>query len=175
MPTDDEHVAEYHAPDNVDYAWRGKDAGELLLARAADAGIGDIKTDSPAIRPLIPEARQAGFAYYRKTGIYPINHTVVVRDDVLAANPGLAAELVKLFAAAKAPYLAQLASGAASSPADDAAREVGRLFGGDPFPYGLAANRKAIEAIVDFAVDQQVIPRKLGMEQLFAPGTLDDL
>lgn len=172
MPTDDEHVAEYRAPRNVDYAWRGKDAGALLAARAADAGIGDIKVDSAAIRPLIPEARQAGFAYYRKTGIYPINHAVVVRDDILAANPGLAAELVALFAAAKAPYLAQLASGAAASPADNAAREVGDLIGGDPFPYGIAANRKAIEAIVDFAVDQQVIPRRLGIEELFAPGTL---
>jgi 4,5-dihydroxyphthalate decarboxylase len=175
MPTDDEHVAEYRAPDNVDYAWRGKDAGELLRARATDAGIGDIKTDSPAIQPLIPEARQAGFAYYRKTGIYPINHAVVVRDDLLAASPTLAAELVQLFTAAKAPYLALLASGAATSPADDAAREVGRLVAGDPFPYGIAANRKAIEAIVDFAVDQQVMPRKLGMAQLFAPGTLDDI
>ena len=174
MPTDDEHVSEYRAPDNVDYAWRGKDAGELLLARAADAGIGDIKVDAPAIRPLIPEARQAGFAYYRRTGIYPINHTVVVRDDILAANPALAAELVALFEAAKAPYLAQLAAGDASSPADAAAREVGRLVAGDPFPYGIAANRKAIEAIVDFAVDQQVIPRKLGVEQLFAAGTLND-
>ena len=174
MPTDDEHVAEYRAPDNVDYAWRGKDAGELLRARAADAGIGDIKADSPAIRPLIAQARQAGFAYYRKTGIYPINHAVVVRDDVLAADPALASRLVGLFAAAKAPYLAELASGAAASPADDAAREVGRLVGGDPFPYGIAANRKAIEAIVDFAVDQQVMPRKLGIEQLFAPGTLGD-
>jgi 4,5-dihydroxyphthalate decarboxylase len=174
MPTDDEHVAEYRAPDNVDYAWRGKDAGELLAARAADAGIGDIKAQSPAIRPLIAEARQAGFSYYRKTGIYPINHTVVVRDDVLAENSGLAAELAALFAEAKAPYLAQLASGAATSPAGDAAREVAQLVGGDPFPYGIAANRKAIEAIVDFAVDQQVIPRKLGIEELFASGTLED-
>lgn len=172
MPTDDEHVAEYRAPANVDYRWRGKDAGELLAARAADAGIGDIKAQSPAIRPLIPEARQAGFAYYRKTGIYPINHAVVVRDELVAADPGLAAELVALFAAAKGRYLAQLASGAATSPADDAAREVGKVVGGDPFPYGIAANRKAIEAIVDFAVDQQVMPRKLAVEELFAPGTL---
>jgi len=175
MPTDDEHVAEYVAPPNVDYAWRGQAAGDLLLARAADAGIGDIKIDSPAIRPLIPEARQAGFAYYRRTGIYPINHAVVVRNDILAADPGLAAALVALFEAAKAPYLAQLASGAPLSPGDETAREVSRLVGGDPFPYGIAANRRAIEAIVDFAVDQQVIPRKLGVAELFAPGTLGNL
>jgi 4,5-dihydroxyphthalate decarboxylase len=175
MPTDEEHVSEYRAPPNVDEAWRGKDAGELLLARAADAGIGDIKVDAALIRPLIPDARQAGFAYYRRTGIYPINHTVVVRDDILAASPGLAAALVALFEAAKAPYLAQLAAGDASSPADAAAREVSRLVAGDPFPYGIIANRKAIEAIVDFAVDQQVIPQKLGLAQLFAAGTLGDI
>ena len=132
----------------------------------------------PPAEPLLTlglEARQAGFAYYRRTGIYPINHAVVVRDDVLAATPALATGLVALFEAAKAPYLAQLAAGAAASPADDAAREVSRLVAGDPFPYGLAANRKAIEAIVAFAADQQVIPRKLGLEELFAPGTLGSL
>ncbi len=71
-PTDEEHVAEYQAPANVDYSWRGRDAAELLLSGAADAAIGDVKTDSPEIKSLIDEARQAGFAYYRRTGIYPI-------------------------------------------------------------------------------------------------------
>jgi 4,5-dihydroxyphthalate decarboxylase len=172
MPTDDEHVAEYRAPANVDYAWRGKSSAELLLAGAADAGIGDIKAEGAEILPLIAEARQAGFAYYRRTGIYPINHAVVVRDDVLAADPGLAAELLRLFAAAKATYLAQLSAGDAHTPADDAAVEVSRVVG-DPFPYGVAANRAALEAIVDFAVDQQVIPERLGLDRLFAAGTLE--
>jgi 4,5-dihydroxyphthalate decarboxylase len=175
MPTDEEHVAEYRAPANVDYAWRGKASGELLLSGAADAGIGDIKTDSPAIRPLIPQARQAGFDYYRRTGIYPINHAVVVGNEILDAEPTVAAELMALFTAAKVLYLAQLASGTTQSSDDETVREVGRLVGGDPFPYGIAANRKSIEAIVEFAVDQQVIPHKLGLDQLFAPGTLGDL
>lgn len=167
MPTDEEHVAEYQAPANVDYDWRGRNAAELLLSGAAEAGIGDIKTDSPDIKPLIAEARQAGFAYYRRTGIYPLNHAVVAKDEVLAADPAIAAELVRLFAASKAAYLAELDSGAARSPADETARELGRVVG-DPFPFGVADNRKALDAIVDFALDQRVIPRKLGMEQLFA-------
>jgi 4,5-dihydroxyphthalate decarboxylase len=172
MPTDEEHVAEYRAPANVDYAWRGKASGELLASGAAAAGIGDIKTDAPEVRPLVPEAREAGFDYYRRTGIYPINHGVVVRDEVLAAEPWIAAELVALFAASKARYLAELGSGAAQSPADETARALGRVVG-DPFPFGVAANRKALEAIVGFAVDQKVIPRRLALDELFAPGTLD--
>lgn len=173
MPTDDEHVAEYRAPANVDYAWRGRASGEMLASGAAAVGIGDIRIDSPAVRPLIPEAREAGFDYYRRTGIYPMNHSVVVRDEILAAEPWIAAELVTLLAAAKARYLAELESGAELSSADAAAREVGRVVGGDPFPFGVAANRKAIEAIVGFALDQKIIPRRLAPDELFASGTND--
>src|ERR1700680_304441 len=54
--TDDEHVAEYQAPPNVDYANRGKPIVELLLSGKIDAAVGDIRTDSPEIRPLIPDA-----------------------------------------------------------------------------------------------------------------------
>jgi 4,5-dihydroxyphthalate decarboxylase len=46
------------------------------------------------------------------------------------------------------------------------------VVGGDPFPFGVAANRKALEAIVRFAVDQHAIPGKFSLEELFAPGTL---
>src|SRR5579883_236214 len=173
MPTDEEHVAEYAAPANVDYAWRGRDAAELLLSGAADAGIGDIRTELPDITPLSPEARQAGFAYYRRTRIYPINHAVVVKDDLLKADPAIAAELVRLFTASKAAYLGELAAEAARSPADEAARQLSRVVG-DPFPFGVAANRKAIETIVDFAWDQRVIPRRLGVEELFAVDTIGE-
>jgi 4,5-dihydroxyphthalate decarboxylase len=171
MPTDDEHVAEFRAPANVDYGWRGKAIGELLLGRACDAGIGDIRVDSPAIQPLIADARQAGVECYRRTGIYPINHAVVVKDEVLAAHPWVAAELVALFAAAKARYLAQLEAGAALTPADTAAKEVSPVVGGDPFPFGIDANRATLEAIVSFAFDQHVTPARLAVEPLFAAGT----
>jgi 4,5-dihydroxyphthalate decarboxylase len=172
LATDEEHVAEYRAPDNVEYL-RGKSAAELLLSRQCDAAIGDVRTDSPSVKPLIPEAREAGFAYFRKTGVYPINHGVVVKNALLAANPSLAADLFAAFTAAKEIYLTQLQGGAARTPADDQARRLAEVVGGDPFPFGIKANRKAIETIVDFAVEQQVIPRRLGIEELFAPGTLE--
>lgn len=172
LATDEEHVAEYKAPANVEYL-RGKNAAELLLARQCDAAIGDVRTDSPLVTPLIPNARDAGFAYFHKTGVYPINHGVVVKSALLAANPSLAADLFAAFKAAKEIYLTQLRDGAARTPADDQARRLAEVVGGDPFPFGIKANRKAIETIVAFAVEQQVIPHRLGIEELFAPGTLE--
>ncbi len=173
VPTDDEHVAEYQAPANVDYAaGRGKDCAALLASGELAAAVGDIKSDSPDVKQLIPDARQAGFAYYRKTGIYPMNHGIVVKDATLAAHPGLAAELFRLFKASKDAYLARLAAGGELTAADKTALELQAGVGGDPFPFGVAANRKALDAISRFALEQHVTRKAYTPEELFAPGTL---
>jgi len=172
MPTDDEHVAEFRAPANVDYSCRGVAVAELLLSGRCDAAIGDVRADSADIRPLIPDAREAGFEYFRRTGIYPFNHAVVIKDDILAEAPWVAAELSALFDAAKAQYAAKLAAGRDLAPADEAAVALGRVTG-DPYPYGVDANRKALEAILRFSVDQKVVPQAMDVEALFAPGALD--
>jgi 4,5-dihydroxyphthalate decarboxylase len=132
-----------------------------------------VRTESPLVRPLIADARDAGFAYFRKTGVYPINHGVVVKSALLAANPSLAVDLFATFKAAKEIYLRELRDGSARTAADDQARRLAEVVGGDPFPFGVKANRKALDTIVDFSVEQQVIPRRLSIEELFAPGTLD--
>jgi 4,5-dihydroxyphthalate decarboxylase len=170
--TDDEHVAEYQAPGNVDYdSLRGKDLGALLASGAIDAAIGDIKAESPDVQPLIPDARNAGFAYFRKTGIYPMNHTVVVKDALLAEKPWLAEELFRLFKASKDAYLARLAAGGELSAADQTALALKAGIGGDPFPYGIATNRKALDAVARFAVEQHVIAPRYSPEDLFAAST----
>ena len=168
LPTDEEHVAEYRAPANVDYSCRGKSVEELLLSGRCAAAIGDIRSESPAIRPLIPNARDAGFASFRRTGLYPLNHAVVIKDALLVQNPALARELFELFVAAKARYMEHLARSAELSPADRTARELGDVVG-DPFPYGIEPNRRALDAIVDFAVEQKVTPSRLSPDSLFAP------
>jgi 4,5-dihydroxyphthalate decarboxylase len=170
--TDDEHVAEYRAPPNVDYSYQGKTIGELLLAGKVDAAVGDVRVNSPNVRPLIPGAREAGFAYFRKTGVYPINHALVVKNAVLEAEPSVADELFKTFEAAKKIYVARLDAGMDLSAADESVVEVGRVVG-DPFPFGVNANRRALEACVQFAVDQHIVPKQFSMEQLFAPSALD--
>jgi 4,5-dihydroxyphthalate decarboxylase len=170
--TDDEHVTEYRAPANVTYAYRGQSLADLIASGALAAAVGDVKAASPDVQPLIPDARAAGFAYYRKTGIYPINHTVVIKDTVLAAQPAVATALLGAFTTAKNIYRRHLEAGKDLTAADQAPIEIGRVVG-DPFPFGVAANRKALDAILQFAVDQQVIPRAYGVAELFASGTLD--
>jgi hypothetical protein len=172
VPTNDEHVAEFQAPPNVDYSFRGKNIVDLLLSRQIEAAIGDIQVDAPEIRPLIPDARNAGFAYFRKTGIYPINHVLVIKNSVLEAEPWVAEELFSLFKAAKSAYLTRLDDGRGLSSADREVIERSRVVG-DPFPFGVTANRKALDAILRFSIDQHVIPKKLSLEELFAPGTLN--
>ena len=175
-PTDDEHVAEYKAPSNVDYSYRGKPIADLLVSGEIGAAVGDVRVNSPEVRQLIPDARNAGFAHFRKTGVYPINHGVVVKDSLLQAEPGLARGLFRAFQAAKKIYLAHLDAGRNLSPADEAAIALRQVVG-DPFPFGIkdrnGPNRKALDTMIQFAVDQQVIPRKFSVEELFAAGTLD--
>jgi 4,5-dihydroxyphthalate decarboxylase len=168
MPTNDEHVAEFAAPTNVNYRFRGKPMRDLLLSGEIDAAIGEIGVEAPEVRPLIADAREAGFAYFRKTGIYPINHGVVIKDSVLKETPWVAGELYRAFESAKADYLTNLQAAAAMSSWDQAAADNATAVG-DPFPFGIEPNRKALEAATQFAVDQKMVPRKFSVEELFAP------
>ncbi len=90
VPTDDEHVLGFEYPPNVDNSHRGKPMKELLLSGVVDAALGEVGVEAPEIKPLIPDAQNAAFDYFRKTGIYPINHGVVVKNSVLKENPGIA-------------------------------------------------------------------------------------
>jgi 4,5-dihydroxyphthalate decarboxylase len=144
----------------------------LFASGAIYAAVGDIKINSLEIQPLIPNAREAGFAYFRKTGIYPINHTVVIANSVLDAEPWVAGELFSAFHAAKCAYLSRLRAGTDLTAADQAAIELSRMVGDDPFPYGVEANRKPIETLVRFAVEQHIVTERYSPEELFAPSAL---
>src|ERR671922_1788577 len=110
---DQEHVEEYHKeyPANVVYQ-AGANLAQMIANGELAAAIGVGRVDSPDVKPLIPNAREAEAAWYQKTGIYPINHTVVVKDSLLQADPTLAPRLFNAFKEAKAMFLRQLSSGA---------------------------------------------------------------
>lgn len=169
----DEHVAEYRPPANVVPIEPGPTLEERLISGDIAAAIG-VSVDAPHVRRLIPDATEAGFAAFQARGLYPINHTIVVRDDVLAAHPGVAVELFRLFSEAKAAYLSRLKTGTFEMPADDDPflRRMATLVE-DPLPYGVAPNRAMLEALVAHAVEQGIIPAPVPIESLFAPGTLD--
>ena len=110
---DEEHVEAYHKsyPANVIYQ-KGANLGAMVASGELAAAIGVGRVDSPDVKPLIPNAREAEAAWYQKTGIYPINHTVVVRDSLLQTDPTLAPRLFNAFKEAKAAFLGRLSSGA---------------------------------------------------------------
>jgi 4,5-dihydroxyphthalate decarboxylase len=165
----DEHVTEVAMPDNVETIEPGRTPVELLLAGELAAVVG-AKIDHPAVRPLIHDAAGAAETALRTGGWYPINHVVVVRDELLTAYPGLAAALVEAFTAAKDAYVADLRAGAIAEPTavDRRNARVMALTGADPLPYGVAANRGMIDALVDLAVRQHILDRPVAAADLFA-------
>ena len=168
----DEHVAEYQYPANVVSAPEGSELSKMLAEGEIAAGIGVGQVDSDDVKPLIGDARNAAVQYFKDKGVYPINHTVVVKDELLAANPWLAEELFNTFKTAKASYITKLDAGADLSDADQAIARNGKDVGGDSLPYGLAANNTTMEAIIQACVDQKVIPSKFSVEEVFAPSTV---
>jgi 4,5-dihydroxyphthalate decarboxylase len=162
----DEHVAEYRPPANVVPIESGKNMEEMLIAGDIPAAIG-VQVDSPVVKPLIAHARDAGFAALRERGLYPINHTIVIRNDVLAAHPGVARDLFDAFDETKRGYVARLAAGHVGDADDQFFKGVMDAIG-DPLPYGIEANRSMIDAVVGHAVEQGIIPRRVDVEELFA-------
>jgi 4,5-dihydroxyphthalate decarboxylase len=170
----DEHVAEYRPPANVVPMEAGRDLAQLVAAGELAAGIG-IAADDPRLVSLIPDATEAGFDALRRRGHYPINHLVVVRDDLLAAQPGLAKSVFDAFAEAKRLYVERLRAGAIAepTPSDRMYRRVMEVTGSDPLPYGLEPNRAVVEELIDHAIQQRILDRRPALESLFAEGTRD--
>jgi len=135
------------------------------------AAIG-IHVESPDVKPLIPNAREAGFEALRQRGHYPINHTVVVRNELLDTDPNLARDLFDAFAEAKRIYVRRLREGRVDtmSATDQIFQRVMDITG-DPLPYGIEPNRQTLEAIVQYSVEQGILSRAVAVEELFPQST----
>jgi 4,5-dihydroxyphthalate decarboxylase len=174
MLSGDEHVAEYQPPANVVSIEVGNDLAEMLVAGEVAAAIG-VDVDHPDVAPLIPNAAEAGYDALRSRGHYPINHLVVVKDELLEARPEVAAEIFAVFAKAKQLYVERLRTGTidAPTPVDRMHERVLEITGADPLPYGVEPNRAVLEELIDHALSQQILTRRPELESLFAAGTLD--
>ena len=173
----DEHVAEYVPPSNVVPLDAGDDLGELVASGEIPAAIalpvGD-RVEGPSLVPLIPDPDEAAFAALRGRGHYPINHLLVVRDDVLREHPGVAAAIFEAFAEAKRRYVDSLRKGEIAEPSA-VDRLYGRVMGvlPDPLPYGVEPNRAMIDEMIRHALAQEVIRHPVRPEDVFAEETLE--
>jgi 4,5-dihydroxyphthalate decarboxylase len=166
----DEHVAEYRPPANVVPIEKGKNMGDMLASGELAAAIGvDVK--APDVKPLIPNALEAGLTALRQRGHYPINH-VVIKDELIAKHGDLAADVFDAFARAKRHYVERLKAGRIEKPSevDEVHRRVMEIAG-EPLPYGIAPNRNAIDALIAHALTQGIITKPVTAEELFAPST----
>jgi 4,5-dihydroxyphthalate decarboxylase len=131
----------------------------------------------PHIRQLFEDSEKVEAAYFKKTGIFPIMHSVALRQDVWEKHPWIARSLFKAFQRAKedaylrlhdlSPYKISLAW--FRGPVE----EQEQILGDDPWPYGLEKNRHVVETLMTYLHEQGLAQKKLTMEQLFAPNTLD--
>jgi len=129
---------------------------------------------SPQIARLFPNYRQAEEDYYRRTRIFPIMHTVVVREDVHREHPWVAASLYKAFCAARDLAVDGLYDTDALRVAlpflISHIEDTWQVFGKDFWAYGLEPNRPTWEAIGRYVHEQGLAPRAVTPEELFVPG-----
>ena len=167
----DEHVAEYVAPSNVVPIEAGKNMQDMLISGELVGAIG-VEVNHPDVQPLIPDALETGIAAFKRDGHYPINHLVVIKDEVLEANPGLAADCFEAFAAAKRLYVDALRAGKIEKPdATDRLHQRVMEIAGEPLPYGIEPNRKVMETLMGHALSQGIITQAMKVEDLFAKET----
>lgn len=164
----------------------GTDIGKMLLADELDATLlylntanlvdrskSDISASQKILR-LFTDPEAEGRRYYAKTGLYPINHVVVVRSSVLERHPWLALNLYSAFLAARKESERQ--AHAVLSPL----LETGLLDAGarnalskDPMPYGINGARRELETIAQYVHEQGLTDRIVKLEEVFAPSALD--
>lgn len=147
--TDDGHLAEYIDPPNAVRLPAGSNVETMLANGELDGAIlgGDLP-DEPRVKPLFPDPHKAAEDWSRRNGMVPINHLFVVRSELARARPDVVREIFRVLKASKA----------AGVPA------TGGL---DPVPFGVEANRKALETIIRYSYEQKVIPRLLSVDELF--------
>jgi len=128
---------------------------------------------SPVAR-LFEDFETAEREYYRRTKVFPIMHALGVRNDVHERHPWLATSLYKAFAEAKRLSTADLFEFTALKIGlpwiTSHARQTSELMGEDFWPYGIEANRHTLEVMTRYSFEQGLAVRKLGVDELFAPG-----
>jgi 4,5-dihydroxyphthalate decarboxylase len=131
--------------------------------------------DWSKVKPLFPDRIAEGTRYVRKHGYLPANHAYVIRGDIDRKYPWLAFNLFKAFVAAKELAQDKLPGRVPSALifGPEYLRMTREIFGDDPYPYGVKANRDMLQTIVDYSFEQGLTKEKQKLADLFAPSTLE--
>jgi 4,5-dihydroxyphthalate decarboxylase len=144
---EDAHVEDYAEPLNVTRGEEGQKLVNMLLDGSLDAAmLGSNMPDDPRLKTVIPDPHEAAKAWFDRTGVIPLNHVFVVREDLSKERPDLVRELYRMLQESKT--------------------KAG-LKGFDTRPYGVEANRKTLETIIRYSRQQGLIDRHLEVDELF--------
>ena len=143
------HVAEFRDPPSVERAPQGKELMAMLLAGEIDAAILPAVPDDPRLKPLIPDPKAAAEAWRKKYGALQINHMMVVKDSLSGSDPQAVREIYRLLAESKK------------------AAKLPRPGEFDIHPFGLEANRRSLEVVIETVHQQGMIPRRFSVDELF--------
>ncbi|MDT4742548.1 hypothetical protein ML401_12535 [Bradyrhizobium sp. 62B] len=141
---EDPHVAEY--VDTTERAPKDKKILQMLLDGELDAVLGET-SDNPKLKSLFPDPVAEAARWYARRGVVPVNHLVVVTEQLAKSRPDVVADVYDLLKRNK--------------------EQMGPAAAPDLLPFGIAANRKPLELIVDYAFQQALIPRRYAVEELF--------
>jgi 4,5-dihydroxyphthalate decarboxylase len=174
-------------PEDMDVAPipEGSTLNELLLAGELDAVIAPTPPDvftagDKAVRRLFIDPAAEERAYYARTGLFPIMHVIGVRRTLADEHPGLAADLFRAFVEARNLAMCEHDLTARSSANRmmlpwfaDQWEATKDLMGDDFWPYGVAENRAELEAVCRYSHEQNLGRKRLSVEALFAPETVE--
>jgi 4,5-dihydroxyphthalate decarboxylase len=126
------------------------------------------------VKPLFADSDAEGRRYFAKTGIYPINHTVVIKRELLERHPWLAINVFHAFMAAKGEVeheAREVLKAYLETGIIDPVAKKGLVE--DPKAYGFKASQRALETISQYVHEQGLSDHRVALDEVFAPSTLD--
>ena len=187
FPMNPVDFVEQPVPPGVEVEWAGKgaDLGEMLEKGEIDALISAdiprcVLAKSPKVGRLFEDYEAVERDYYRRTGIFPIMHAVVVKRELALERPDVVRAVYEGFREAKDKMAEQYVKGMTFNNMAVMipwlTKRIGEdrdLLGDDWWPYGIKANRPALDAILRYHHEQGITDRRFRVEDVFAPCLLD--
>ena len=171
----DPHVLPLLKPMPIEYAPKGRSLSALIEEGFVDATLGTSLPESvrtnPNIGRLFPDYVEQEKEYYKRTRIYPIMHLVAIKREIYERYPFVATSLYNAFEKSKRIALKKMYNLRALRYMTPWLMrdidEIHDVFGGDPWPYGVEANRPTLEALVTYLTDQHLIAAPVKVDDLF--------
>ncbi len=168
----------FEAPAGAKLTTIDMDVEDALIAGEIDAVIkGPLKDsrkppEERLLRPLLEDPRKEEIQFFKRTGLFPIRHTVVMRKEAYERDPAAAQAIFNSYVSAKKAAIQRRLSASFVPWGEQSWNDAMSVFNGDSHPYGLTdGNRNQVRLLAGYLLDQGFIARPLDLDSLFVPGS----